>query len=235
MAKNVTLAQLRTDARLYADQRHGGATPFISDPELNRLLNSKLAELYDKLVDAGGHEYYASESTVSVVASTSTYTLPSDFYRMISVVAEWSSNDFQELDDLSSVSHAPDYQNFGNWGSGGLQGYRLRAGNIRLYPTPTKATTLRLQYVPACPTFALDADTFDGVNGWEKLVTLGTALEMRIIEQNDFADIAGLYAEQLERVDALAAKRDNHPKRVVEVYPEQRDDRLYWIPRSRVT
>lgn len=235
MARAVTLAQLRTDARLYADQRHGGAAPFIDDTELNRLINLKLAELYDKLVDAGGHEYYISESAVAVVNGTSTYTLPTDFYRMVSAVAEWSSTDYQELEDLASVSHAADYQNFGSWGSGGLQGYRLRAGNIRLYPTPTKATTLRLQYVPVCPALAIDADTFDGVNGWEKLVTLGAAVEMRMIEQNEYADLAALYGEQIERVEALAAKRDNHPKRVVDVFPEQSDDRMYWIPRSRVT
>ena len=56
MAASVTLAQLRTDARLYADQRDAGSGPtiFISDTELTRLVNLKVRELYDLLVEARG-------------------------------------------------------------------------------------------------------------------------------------------------------------------------------------
>jgi hypothetical protein len=56
MARTVTLSQLRTDARLFADERASVAGDFsnspINDTELNRLINLRIAEFYDMLVSA---------------------------------------------------------------------------------------------------------------------------------------------------------------------------------------
>ena len=96
MASSVTLAQLRTDARLYADQRlPTSGQPFISETELTRLVNGKVRELYDMLVSARGADYYATEATIAIVAGTSRYDLPSDFYELASVTLEWSTQDHE--------------------------------------------------------------------------------------------------------------------------------------------
>jgi hypothetical protein len=90
----VTLAQLRTDARLYADQRPGGANAFISDTELTRLVNLVLPKLYDLLVSARGEDYYSRRTPIpgeagvrATAAGISDYLLPDDFYELISVSA----------------------------------------------------------------------------------------------------------------------------------------------------
>jgi hypothetical protein len=233
MARAVRLDQLRTDARLYADQRHGGATPFVSDTELDRLINLKLAELYDRIVAAGGHEYYANEHPLSVNSGQARYTLPSLFYRMLSVTLEWADRDHEVVRDLAHLQLASDYRNWSTWCSWSPKAYRLRGGNLEFFPTPTSAVTARLQYVPVFSDLEEDSDTFDGVNGWEKLVAVGVAIEMRIIEQNDYADLQALYAEQLERIEAMAADRDNHPKQVIDAYPEAEGSRIWW-PRGTV-
>ena len=90
MASSVTLLQLRTDARLYADQRPGSSTSFISDPELTRLVNIKGRELYDLLVEARGSTYYATEATIAIVGGTLRYDLPTNFYQFDSVTFEWT-------------------------------------------------------------------------------------------------------------------------------------------------
>lgn len=234
MARTVTLSQLRTDCRLFADQRHGGATPFISDTEMNRLINLKTAELYDKLVAAGGHEFYAKDAAIYTISGISEYSLPDDFYQMLSLIAEWGSMDSEALTDLATLALAPQYTNYSLWGSGSGKAYRLRGKKVRLYPTPNTRTTLRINYVPCFVDMVEDDDEFDGVNGWDKLVALGVAIEMRMIEQNEYADLYALYTEQLDRVEAMAADRDKNPKQVIETYPES-VTRLNWFPRVRAT
>lgn len=233
MAKTVALSQLRTDARLFADQRHGGATPFISDTELNRLINLKLAELYDKLVMARGHEYYADEGTLSIVASTARYNLPATFYEMLSVTLEWGLRDHEPVADLAHVRHASEFRNWSTWSGWSPKAYRIRNAQIEFFPVPSSSVTARIQFVPAFTDLATDGATFDGVNGWDKLVTLGVAVEMRAIEQNDHADLDVLYGEQLERIEALAADRDANPKRVIDVWPDAYNNRNTWFPRGR--
>ena len=228
MAKNVTLSQLRTDARLYADQRDGGGSQYINDTELNRLINLKLAELYDLLVSARGHEYYLSEDTVSTLSDdlgTSTkagrYTLPSDFYQLSSVTLEWGADDNELMAPVNSVSQRTSYTNWNQWHSWAPKGYRLRAGVIEIIPKPTSAVTARLQYIPAFQDLSGDSATFDGVNGWEKLVALGVAIEMRTIRKDPSGDLERRYQEQYSRVQDMAADRDaENASEVRDVQPE---------------
>lgn len=221
MASSVTLAQLRLDARLYADQRPGSATSFITEPELTRLVNTKVRQLYDLLVEARGSDYYANEATIAIVAGTSRYSLPSDFYQLSSATLEWASNEHELLFPVGSVRERIHYEGVlpqNAWSRYSPKGYRLRASQLEFLPTPTGTVTCRLQYVPVYTDMALDADTFDGINGWEKMVALGVAMEMRAIEKRPSSDLASMYAEQLARIDALKSERDAEaPKEVVDV------------------
>src|ERR1044072_4277179 len=73
-----TLAQLRTNARNRADMAN---SQFVSDSELNSFINSSANELWDLLVSTVG-DYGLTSSTISVVANTDTYSLPSNFYKL---------------------------------------------------------------------------------------------------------------------------------------------------------
>ena len=44
--RTITLAEMRTAARQYADQEN---SQFVSDAELTRIINNSIAELYDLL------------------------------------------------------------------------------------------------------------------------------------------------------------------------------------------
>lgn len=223
MANTVTLAQLRADARLYADQRPGGsaATVFIKDSEVNRLVNMAIRELYDMLVSARGHEFYISEATVNVVANTNRYNLPSDFYELLSLTLAWSTDNVEEVPAYNSVRRRPDYLNGGSWTQWGPKAFRVRGTQIEILPTPASAVTATLQYIPAFADLTGDSSTFDGVNGWERLVTLRTAVEMLAIAKQSTAEIRSLYEAEKERVQGLADDRAaEHPAQIEDVWPE---------------
>lgn len=228
MASNTTLLLMRTGARLYADQRPSGASVFITDTELTSLVNLKCRELYDMLIAARGEEHYATETTVPIVAGTSRYNLPAAFYQLYRLTLEWSTTDHEDVPSMDSLRDRSRLTNAGNWGPHALKAYRLRAAQVEILPAPTSAVTARLQYVPAFTSLVADADTFDGVNGWEKLVMLGVAMEMRAIEEQPFGDLKLLYDEQKERIDTMATERDAlEPKRVQDVTTYRRE----WLPR----
>lgn len=221
MASSVTLAQLRLDARLYADQRPGSATTFISETELTRLINLMIRELYDMLVEARGSDYYANESTISIVAGTTRYNLPADFYQLASVTLEWASQDSELMFPIGTTRERNNYQNQQGrqltWTRYSPKGYKLRASQIEFLPEPTTDVTCRLQYVPVFTDLSADGSTFDGINGWEKMVSLGVAIEMRAIEKRSAGDLVQLLAPQLERIEALKTERDAEaPKEIVD-------------------
>lgn len=220
MASSVTLAQLRLDARLYADQRPGTSNTFISEPELTRLVNMKARELYDLLVDARGSAYYATEATLAIVSGTARYSLPADFYQLDSVTLEWSDQDYELMFPVGSTRLRVAYQSTWNqWSRFDSKAYRLRASQLEILPTPTSDVTCRLQYVPTYVDMAADGDTFDGINGWEKMLTTGAALEMLSIDKRTNGQLAQFYAEQLKRIDDMKTERDAEaPKEIIDVH-----------------
>lgn len=221
MASSVTLAQLRLDARLYADQRPGSASSFITETELTRLVNRKARELYDMLVEARGSDYYATEGTIAIVSGTTRYSLPADFYQLSSVTLEWSTQDFELVFPVGSTRERNKFEGVNGrwpaWARFSPKGYKLRSSQIEILPEPRGDVTCRLQYVPVYTDMTADGDTFDGINGWEKMVALGVAIEMRIIEKRSASDLADLYREQLARIETMKSERDQEaPKEIVD-------------------
>lgn len=230
MAKSVTIDSILTKARLYADQRPGGANAFISDTEGLSLVNGAVGELYDLLVALRGPEYYITDTTVALttdnVATAATdghvgrYDLPADFYQLLAAAIEWDTDDIETLGDYTTVAQRAHYQNFSDWGRWSIKAYRLRGSQIELIPAPTTDETMRITYVPTF-TDLTSGQTFDTVNGWDKLVALKVAIEMREIEEQPVGHLEKLYERELQRVESLAAERDaNSPSRVADVQPE---------------
>ncbi len=220
MASSVTLSQLRADARLYADQRPGSSTSFISEPELTRLVNMKARELYDLLVEARGSAYYATEATLAIVGGTARYDLPADFYQLDSVTLEWDDQDHELMFPVGSTRLRIAYESsWHKWSRYDAKAYRLRASQIEMLPTPSSDVTCRLQYVPVYVDMVADGDTFDGINGWEKMLTTGVALEMLSIDKRSNGQLAGFYAEQMKRIEDMKTERDAEaPKEIIDVH-----------------
>lgn len=218
MARTATKSGIRTLARMYCDQRPGGASDdFITDTNVDILINVACARYYDLIIRAGGAERFVTSATHSIVAATSSYALPATHYRTHGLVLEWAAGRHENVPSYESVLARTGYVNFGTWVEGGRKAYRLQGANITLLPTPTTAVTARQYFTPNWVDFTHDTnDTKDFVNGWEELPALEVAMRMRAIEQQPFGDLKSLRDEEIVRLEAMAGDRDDHPPEILD-------------------
>jgi hypothetical protein len=220
----VRLGQLQALSRLYADERPETGSGFIKTDELTSLINYAIAELYELLIDAGGHEHYETVNTALVtVPGAATVTLPTDFLRLLSLYLNWGARQLEPLDQLEHVDDRADLMNYGVWSRGNDKAFRIRGSRtapevIEFFPTPTTATPLEVRYVPTAPVLVNELDTFNGVDGWEKMVALRVASEIIVIGRNSPAATLELFEQERTRIQMLADKRTAaHPDRIRDV------------------
>jgi hypothetical protein len=232
---SVNRAYLRNLARLYADGHPNGTGAFIVDSDsatnavsFDTLINGALAELYDLLVSARGHEYYATDADISIVTGTSLYSLPTDFYELLSIRLNWDPYFIEELKPMGVRERTRYEMLVGIFERGTPKAYRLQgtqtasARTVEILPVPTRSVTCRIRYIPLFAQLASDSDTFDGVNGWEKLVALKAAIEYRTVAEKPLGNLQALYAECFARIQSLADQRNaNYAEQVQQVNPER--------------
>jgi hypothetical protein len=233
----VNRAYLRNLARLYADGRPGDANAFVvdsdSDPNavsMDTIIQGCIAEWYDAMVAARGHEWFALDTTFSVVGGTATYTLPADFYQLLSARLEWDASNKEELDTVG-VRGRTDYDMLTTFARWTPKAYRLRgtqAGGLRtfeLFPTPpagSSAVPCRVRYIPICALLTDDTTTFDDANDYGEFIALKAAIKYRTIAEKPIGNLQNLYAECAARLSALADQRNaNIAEQVGQVYPER--------------
>lgn len=219
MSKLVSLGQLVDDAYLYAAQVPG-AGAFVTTTQAERLVNLACTEFYDLIVSARGHEHYIEEADIALVAGQERYDLPQNFYEIFAVTIVWGPRDIEDVPAYQHIRDRVRYLNGLQWQRQGFKAFRLRGQDtIELLPVPTAVGTIRVQYLPV---FAdLTEGQFDGINGWERMISLRAALDMCAIAQRDSSQLANLYAQERQRVIDMATERAaEHPSAIRETYPE---------------
>lgn len=202
------------------------ASAFVSDAELTEYVNNGAQDLYDKLVAARGHEFYAATDTFSTVAGTTDYALPADWYSTIVLVATDGGGTYQRL-------RAWNYDDYHELLNTQVQGtaYTCRARvsdtNVVLLPAPTEVFTVRHVYIPTFTRLASDSDTFDGINGWEEYVVLWAARAMLTKEESleQAAAIGGDLMGLAKRIEDLAEHRHSTEPDMVQ---DLRRDAVAW-------
>lgn len=196
MASTVTLATLRTMARRRADMENSS---FVTDTELNEYINTAIKRLYDLLVMAN-EDYYTTSDTVTTDGTSKEFNLPADFYKIKGL--DYNLNGTTRSMKPYPFNERNDFQN----NTSEIR-YRLRKDKIRFEPAPS-AQSMTLWYVPAFSDLSNDADTFDGVNGWEELVAIDAAIKCKRKEESDTQELIfereRLYAE----IKEIAKSRD---------------------------
>ncbi len=159
MARTVTLLQLRTRALRRADMATSG---FVTAAEVTDLVNDELPEVYRQLVACGPPDYYsASQSyTTSGVAQA----LPADFFEETMVYALVSSTYRRPLVPVT------------DWALSGVQ------------PAVT-GSSIVMEYIPTPALLAADGDTFDGVAGWDSLLTCRVARRLLQKRKQDSSSV----------------------------------------------
>lgn len=227
MPAAVTLAGMIESVRQRANIQNQGQ--FISDSELTGYLNYCLADLYDKLVQAGGQEFYRKTAVITTNNVDDTYPLPPDFMRLTSVDAKFATNIY-----ITCQPYMEEERNRYRWYPGWQYNrpvyYRMMGNAIRFIPQPSGTYTLELHYYPTFqklvgtfdPTTLLVVEgsaAFDGVNGWEEEAIWRAVAYCRQKGDEDPGFALERIAEIDQRIQALAASRDaTGPERVHDVW-----------------
>ncbi len=217
MANPATLATIRTRCRQRADKVN---STFVTDAELNELINQAWTELYGLLV-ANYEDYYATLGSLSVSANVEYTALPTDFYKALAIfsLSGAAGTTRQKLErynvnDLGAVNadYAYSFQR--------LSGYRIMGANAYWYPKPQAASTVEFWYIPQPVRLVLDGDVISPqvVDGWDEFIVNDVAMKIRLKEEGDASPHAELKAAFIKRVQSESASRDAaRPGRVTDV------------------
>jgi hypothetical protein len=161
------------------------ATGFVTDAEIIDVLNDEWPEVYRLLIEVGPPDYYSSSTNVSVVAGTTAYALPADFYQETTVYL---------VDGVYKRPLVP----VQDWALA-----RVRA--------PQASYTVTMEYVPTPTLLTAGADTVDGILGFDSLLSCRCA---RRLLQKRKADHSSLDAEigQLTGHLKEGARRSKGPR-----------------------
>ncbi len=191
MAGAIALSAIRTRIRQRTDNEHTGSS-FVTDSELTGLVNVSYSELYGELVRAGLH---MSESVQTVTATgASTYALNSDLFAVIGVFRVDGTHRSRLV--RHSVRHRPDTSV-----KGPASSYRVIGTTVTFHPLPVSGT-YEVVYVPVPGTLSADADTVEGILGWEEYLVLDVSIKVLDKEETDARHL------RAERERLLARIRD---------------------------
>lgn len=213
MARNRTLAELQQEVYELADVDRA----YIDEPQMTRMINASLAELYD-LVVASNKDHYAGLHSVSVVSGTDSYALAADHYRLVGVDV-YSSGAWHLMKRFNLHERNQSQDSDADETS---TRYRVVGGALKLRPTPTWSATVRCWYIPAPPQLSLDTDTWDGIAGWEQYVIVDCCRKLGVKQHEDVTELVQDKAALASRVKGLCSDLDdNEPDRIRDVYLEE--------------
>lgn len=214
MARSVTLAQLRTRVLRAADLED---LNYISSTEVNDYISTAYGELYDLLVNKGLNHF---ESTQSITTTgVEDYNLPSDYYGTVGV----------DLIDGGKRYPLQRYESaernfYQNATSSYALGYRIVGTKIRLSPA-TSGGTYQHIYIPAPAVLDDDADTVDGVAGWEELIVIDAAIKCRRKEDESVSELK----EEREHLMARIKRASENRYQATPIKLGGRTRRLTWM------
>ena len=214
------------------------STGAVVAAETNDLLDNAYRRLHSKLVLARGHEYVSQEATISLVAGTKLYDLPSDFFQARSVIVSAESSgvggglsggagpgdggsttatyydmqNFEERERVALLNHHTPHVSELRYRITGTQydGISEPLDQIEVLPIPIADATITLIYVPRLNlTESVGGDVYyNGVNGWEEWIVLDVAISLLAKEESDTTDLLRLKSEIDEMITKMGGKRD---------------------------
>lgn len=217
MINTSSLSDITLRAQQRADMVNG---TFISTSEWTSMVNASASALWDRLVEAYGSDFeVASAYSITTDGTNDSYTLPTDFYRLLGVDLQLNGSQYVTIWKFNFADRnrytLPNIQTM--WGRTNVR-YRLRGGSIWFIPMPAANTVLRLWYAPRFTPLVNGADTFDGINGWEEWIINDVAMKAKVKEESSIDDLMKLQASQEERLSHVMENRDaGAPPTVVDV------------------
>jgi hypothetical protein len=177
---------------------------FLSTEQVYRMLSQSCRALSVVLHNAFGDTDFLTRSTATTVAATATIAAPSGMHRLVSV--HWNRSSTEAVQLRTATEH--DLGNLSSRSWDELRpAYMLSRSTIYLYPVPSAAYTLTLQYTTGVVTSAVtSATTFDAEPLWDEWIVLDVCEKVANKEEKP------RFAAERGRVEAMitknAGKRD---------------------------
>lgn len=206
-----TLSNLRTRIRERSD--HTNPDDFVTDSELNRMINSSYREYYDLVLESHADHYLAAPASFSLGSGATTYALSNltRFYRLRGVDRQEGGSwitvrryQHQERNDLNRLS------------------YRVMGGNLHFEPSGSTAGSYRVWFVPEPDPLTSDSGTVDGWNGWEEWIVEDVCAKIAVKGEEDARPFVAARDRIAERIRRAAADRDEgDPETISDVYSQR--------------
>lgn len=212
---SVTLAALRTAIRQRAKMEN---STFVTDAEINTLINISGAELHGLLVTTY-EDYSLTKTTATVAVGANTIALPSDLmklrkleYQMTSQTGDWTRVPRVSLSEIDKLNF--ERSRFG----ARVRGYLLDESTVFLLPEATADGTYRVWYARQYVTMSSDSDTISNANQWHEYIIVDVAMKCVGMEEGDVSLFAAQKLGLIDRINKEASNRDaGEPARVVDV------------------
>lgn len=183
MARAASRAQIRLRAQQMADMV---SSSFVGTTEWDDLCNRHLTEVWDLLVASGPSDYYATDYAITTQSGVVPYALPSDFRSLVNAYVT-DGGRYLPLLPMRDMQRAS-------------------------YEAPAGAYSVTLEYIPAPPVLTADGDVFDGVSGWEELISAMMARDALIKEESDPSAVMAVIDRLTARIRSASAGRSRGPK-----------------------
>ncbi len=188
-ARTYTRAELITRLEQLTDTENDG---HITAAEKGEILDSAMAETWDKICSVGLGEKFVKSTTWNTTAGTQAYALQtvctdSDFYRVHAVYVDEGNGQFRPLQRISSAE-------------------------VQAFRAPSTVVPIKMFYIPY---LAKAAATFDGLNGWEEHVLMTAACAIKMKKEDSYSQFAQRKRELEARMEAMGPADFGEPARVV--------------------
>ena len=185
-------------------------TQFVTDIEINVMINNSITSFYDLLVAAWGNEYFTESVSFSTTPGVSEYSFTTmgaaDLYKFCGLDYNVNNKVYPlkrfNFRERGKYSYAPSA--FSGQGYGVM--YRIMANKIKLLPIPSGVLSLTLWYIPMPVLPATDASTFDFINGWENFVMWDVVIKCLTKQESD---VSVAMAERKNAEDRIKEMREN--------------------------
>lgn len=235
----VSLADLRARVLQRADIKAATATSWVTDSELDQLINTAIARLHSILVVAYEDYFVAEPKTVALTPGKERYDLVTDLglvdlagnptlYKLRDLFittgagTTLSRQRLRQL-NLNELGRSTGVQYGANYGGyAGTQRYRIMGNFLLLTPIPpaTAGFNLELWYVPQPTKLVAPSDFLDYsiVFGWEDYIINDAVINIRLKEESDVSALMARQQEFERHVMTTAASRNvGEAERVTDV------------------
>jgi hypothetical protein len=186
LARNVTLGQLKADVMDQADI--AGSTARNSPTLLTRLINQSIQHFREKLSIEGAQHYLVSTSGTLSAGTTSPYAFyVLDLSAVSPSIVRCFGVDITVQNDVIPLTHVP-FASRNDYGGTDAQGIPaawavLNTAKLAILPGSGSAYPYVVWYLPVLADLSADADTFNGVAGWEDFIVWDVVTKLIVRDQ----------------------------------------------------